>query len=72
MATTSLYLLPSSNGSPAKFTSVAPAGGTVIFPRGYGDINDLDTVIQMLQGMLPELAAMKDQPCAIRIDLVTP
>ena len=71
-STTSLYLIPPTSSAPAKFTTVVPESNVRIFARGYGDTNSLDTVIQMLQGLLPELAEMRDLPCAIRLDLVTP
>jgi len=75
MATTSLYLIPrpdASNGnSVGTFTTQAPAEGTLVFPRAYGDTNDLETVIELLRGMIPELKAMTGQPVAIRLDLMT-
>ena len=80
MATTSLYLIPRpaptdaaplNNNTVGTFTSVAPTGVTIL-AREYGATNDLETVIKLLQGMQPELAAMTGYPVAIRIDLIAP
>ena len=75
MATTSLYLIPrpdASNGNTAgTFTTQPPPEGTIVFARSYGDTNDINVVIRLLQGLCDELIAMTGQPVAIRLDLMT-